>query len=247
MNKKVPSLALCALLLALCLPAQAQQAAKKFPRIGYLSASSSSVNPTRIEAFRHGLRELGYVEGKNIVVEWRYADGKLHRLRELAAELVSLKADVIVTGGSQATGPAKEATSTIPIVMAQDNDPLGQGFIATLARPGGNITGLSTHYPEISGKQLEILKEIVPGLARVAVLRNSTVPGIAQTLRETEAAATATGVQLQYIEVQGLEDINTAFRPQSKGALTRSSCCPTPGSTLIERRLWRSLGKVVFR
>ena len=111
----------------------------------------------RTEAFRQGLRELGYVEGKNIFIKWRYADGKLDRLPLFAAELVRFKVDVIVTGGSSATRPAKEATSTIPIVMAQDGDPVGSGFVASLARPGGNVTGLSTLSPELSGKQLELL------------------------------------------------------------------------------------------
>ena len=143
----------------------------------------------RIEAFRQGLRELGYVEGKNIVIEWRFAEGKLDRLPALAAELVRLKVDVIVTGGSTATRAAKEATITIPIVMTQDNDPVGNGFVASLARPGGNITGLSTLSPELSGKRLELLKEIVPKLSRVAVLGTSTNPGNAQALKEMELAA----------------------------------------------------------
>ena len=128
----------------------------------------------RIEAFRQGLRELGYVEGKNIVIEWRCAEGKLDRLPALAAELVRLKVDVIVSAGPTATRAAKEATATIPIVMALDADPVGSGFVASLARPGGNITGLSTLAPEISGKQLELLKEIIPKLSRVAVFGNST-------------------------------------------------------------------------
>ena len=120
------------------------------------------------------MRELGYVEGKNIVIEWRYAEGKIDRLPALAAELVRLKVDVIVTAGPAATRAAKQATATIPIVMAFDNDPVGSGFVANLARPGGNITGLSTFAPELSGKQLELLKEIVPKLSRVAVLGDST-------------------------------------------------------------------------
>ena len=171
MNKKITVLALCAMLFALCFPAEAQQP-KKVPRIGFLSGTST--NPRR-EAFRQGLRELGYVEGKNIVIEWRYAEGKFDRLPELAAELVRLKVDVIVTGGPNTTRPAKEATVTIPIVMAFDGDPVGNGFVTSLAHPGGNITGLSTLAPEISGKQLELLKEIVPKLSRVAVLGNSTL------------------------------------------------------------------------
>ena len=176
MSKRIFALAVSALLLSLSIPTEAQQPTK-IPRIGYLTAASLSATPARIEAFRQGLRELGYVEGKNIVIEWRYAEGKLDRLPALAAELVRLKVDVIVTAGPTATRAAKEATSTIPIVMAQDTDPVGNGFVASLARPGGNITGLSTLSPEISGKQLELLKEIIPKLSRVAVLGTSTRPG----------------------------------------------------------------------
>src|SRR5262245_26837844 len=150
--------------------ATAQQP-KKIPRIGYLTATSGTRPVSaRSAAFRQGLRELGYVEGKNIVIEWRSADGKSDRLPALAAELVRLKVDVIVSSGSETTGYAKEATVTIPIVMAQDRDPVGTGFVASLARPGGNITGLSRLAPELSGKQVELLKEIVPRLSRVAVL-----------------------------------------------------------------------------
>ena len=196
--------------------AQAQQPAK-VPRIGYLTGASPSSESARTEAFRQGLRELGYVEGKNIVVEYRSAEGKLDHLPVLAAELVRLKVDVIVTGGSGATRPAKEATSTIPIVMAQDPDPVGNGFVASLARPGGNITGLSTLSPELSGKRLELLKEIIPKLSRVAVLGTSTSPGNAQALREMELAAGALAVKLQYLDVLGPKDIETAFRAASKG------------------------------
>ena len=188
------------MLFALCASAEAQQPAK-IPRIGYLTAASPSAIPARLEAFRQGLRELGYVEGKNIVIEWRYAEGKLDRLPALAAELVRLKVDIIVTAGPPATHAAKEATTTIPIVMTQDPDPVGNGFVASLARPGGNITGLSALAPELSGKQLELLKEIVPRLSRVAVLGTSTNPGNAQTLREIELAAKAFGVKLQYLDV----------------------------------------------
>jgi len=217
MRKKVISFVLCAMLLALSFPADAQQQATKIPRIGYLATVSLSAISARIEAFRQGLRELGYVEGKNIVIEWRYAEGKADRLPGLAAELVRLKVDVIVTAGAPATRRAKEATVTIPIVMTNDGDPVGTGFVASLARPGGNITGLSTLAPELSGKQLELLKEIVPRLSRVAVLGTSTRPGNAQSLRETELAAGAFGVKLQYLDVLGPKDIETAFRAASKG------------------------------
>ena len=216
MKKKLTVLALGAMLFALCSVSEAQQPAK-IPRIGYLQVTASSAVAARTEAFRQGLRELGYVEGKNIVIEWRFAEGKADRLPALAAELVRLKVEVIVTSGPTVTRSAKEATVTIPIVMAFDNDPVGNGFVASLARPGGNITGLSTLAPEISGKQLELLKEIVPKLSRVAVLGTSTNPGNAQALKEIELAARAFRVQLQYLDVRGAKDIETAFRAASKG------------------------------
>jgi putative ABC transport system substrate-binding protein len=195
---------------------EAQQPTK-IPRIGYLVGSSLSALSPRIEAFRQGLRELGYVEGKNIIIEWRSAEGKLDRLPALAAELLRLKVDIIVTAGPSATRPAKEATSTIPIVMTNESDPVGTGIVASLARPGGNITGLSTLAPELSGKRLELLKEIVPKLSRVAVFRTSTQPGIAHTLNEVDLAAKALGMQLQYLDVLDPKDIETAFRAAGKG------------------------------
>jgi putative ABC transport system substrate-binding protein len=176
-----------------------------------------SIISPRIEALRQGLHELGYVEGKNIVIEWRSAEGKLDRVPALAAELVRLKVDVIVTGGATDTRAAKEATNTIPIVMAQDSDPVGSGFVASLARPGGNITGLSTLAPEVSGKRLELLKEIIPKLSRVAVLGISTRPGNAQSLKEVELAAGALKVKLQFLDVLDPKDIEAAFRAASKG------------------------------
>ena len=176
-----------ALHFAFCSVADAQQPVK-VPRIAYLSGSSFSNLTSRIDAFRQGLREVGYVEGKNIVIEWREAK-KLDRVREVADELVGLKMDVIVSPGPAVTRPLKQATSTIPIVMAQDTDPVGSGFVTSLAHPGGNITGLAALAPEMGGKQLELLKEIIPKLSRVAVVGNSTVPGDAQALRETVLAA----------------------------------------------------------
>ena len=196
--------------------AEAQQA-KKVPRIGFLATVSPSNISDRTEAFRQGLRELGYVEGKNIVIEWRFGEGKEVRLPALAAELVRLKVEAIVTAGATSTGRAKEATSTIPIVMGQDPDPVGSGFVASLARPGGNITGLSTLGPEISGKQMELLKEIVPKLSRVAVFGTSTRPGNAQSLKEVELAAGVLGVKLQYLDILSSKDIESAFREASKG------------------------------
>jgi putative ABC transport system substrate-binding protein len=196
--------------------AEAQQPTK-IPRIGFLFVTSLSTISARIEALRQGLRELGYVEGKNIVIELRSAEGKLDRVSALAAELVRLKVDVTVTGGATDTRAAKEATNTIPIVMAQDSDPVGSGFVASLARPGGNITGLATFAPEVSGKRLELLKEIIPKLSRVAVLGISTRPGNAQSLKEVELAAGAFKVQVQYLDVLDVKEIETAFRAATKG------------------------------
>jgi putative ABC transport system substrate-binding protein len=196
--------------------AQAQQPTK-IPRIGFLSGGFPTTNVARHEAFRQGLRELGYVEGKNILVEYRYAEVKADRDRELAAELARLKVDVIVTSGPTVTRAAKEATVTIPIVFAQDVDPVASGFVASLARPGGNITGLSTLAPELSGKQLELLKEIVPKLSRVTVIGISTEPGNAQRLKEIELAAGGLKVKLQYLDVLSSKDIETAFRAAAKG------------------------------
>jgi len=157
------------LLFALCSFAEAQQP-KKVPRIGFLGGVMPGAVAARIDAFRQSFRQLGYVEGKNIVIEYRYAEDKLDRLPTLAAELVRLNVNVIVTGGPGSTRASKEATSTIPIVMAQDIDPVATGFVASLARPGGNVTGLATFAPEISGKQLELLKETVPKISRVTAL-----------------------------------------------------------------------------
>jgi putative ABC transport system substrate-binding protein len=203
------------MLLAAGAAVQAQQATKT-PRLGYLSASSPSAISDRTEALRRGLSELGYVEGKNIVIEWRFAEGNLDRLPALAAELVRLKVDAIVTGGPGATRPAKEATVTIPIVMTQDNDPVANGFIASLARPGGNITGLSTLAPDTSGKRLELLKEIVPRLSRVAVFGASTSQDYAHELKEIELAAGALGLKLQHVDVLAPKDIEPAFRAAAK-------------------------------
>jgi len=157
------------------------------------------------------------VEGKNILIEYRYAEGNLDRLAALAAELVSLKVDVIVTVGANGTRAAKKATNTVPIVMTQDPDPVGSGFVASLARPGGNMTGLSTIAPEVGGKRLELLKEIVPKLSRVAVFGTSGNPINAQALQEVELAAAGYGVKLQYLDLLSSKDIAIAFRAASKG------------------------------
>ena len=205
----------CVMLFAPCNPVEAQQP-KKVPRIGILVGGSAASDSARIEALRQGLRDLGYVEGKNILIEYGYAEGKPDRLNELAAGLVRMKIDVMVTAGPAATGAAKEITSTIPIVMAQVNDPIAAGFVANLARPGGNITGLSVMAPELSGKQLEILREVVPRLARVAVLGSSTQPGNAEALKQTEVAARGLKVQLRYLDVREAQGIEPAFQTATK-------------------------------
>jgi putative ABC transport system substrate-binding protein len=207
------------LLTALLLPtvsARTQQAAK-VPRIGFESDSPVTSIAARVEGFRQGLRELGYIEGKNIIVEWRSAELKPERRSEIASELVRLKVDLIVSAGPTITRALREATTTIPIIMAQDTDPVGSGFVASLAKPGGNITGLAALSPEMSGKQLELMKEIMPKLSRVAVIGNSTNPGDAQALRETVLAAGAYEIYLRYLDVQDAKDIEPVLRAAAKG------------------------------
>ena len=210
------SILVAAVLLAVAVIAEAQQATK-IPQIGYLEGGPLSAHTSRMEAFRQGLRELGYEEGKNILIEWRFGDGKLDRLPALATELVGLKVAVIVTGGTAQTRAAKQATSTIPIVMAQDNDPVASGVVESLARPGGNITGLTNFAPELSSKRLEILREVVPKLSRVAVLGTSNVPSYALVMKELELAAKILGVKLQYLDILEAKDVETAFRAAADG------------------------------
>ena len=181
-------------ILASVLFAHAQQP-KKVPRIGYQGAGSTDENE---EAFREGLRELGYVEGQNIVIEWRFAEGKPDQVPRNAAELVRLKVDVIVTGGPTDTRAAKGATSTIPIVMTNESDPVGTGLVASLSRPGGNITGLATLSAELDGKRLELLKETLPRLSHVVALRGPGSQSSAVTLKETEVVARSLGLKLQF-------------------------------------------------
>jgi putative tryptophan/tyrosine transport system substrate-binding protein len=216
MKEKIRVLTLCALLFALWASAQAQQPAK-VPRIGYLSGSSLSVATARVEAFQNGLRDLGYVEGKNIVIEWRSGEGKLDRNLAHAAELARLKVDIIVAAGATEIRAAREATATVPIVMIRSGDPVGSGFIASLARPGGNITGLATLRPELSGKRLELLKETVPKLSRVAVFASSGSADYALVLKEIEIAAGPLGLKLQSVNIQSPKDFKTAFQAAANG------------------------------
>jgi putative tryptophan/tyrosine transport system substrate-binding protein len=203
----VPSILVAVVLLALGVIAQAQQP-KKVPRIGILSPLSSSADDL-LDAFRQGLRELGYVEGRNIVIEYRSAEGRNDRLPELAAELVRLKVDVLVTTGPAAVGAGKQATSTIPIVMGAVGDAVDFGFVASLARPGGNITGMSWLGPELNAKRLELLKEVFPKVVRVAVLWDPATPKT--YVRATEVAARSLGINLRVLEVAKSNEFDHAF------------------------------------
>ncbi|HEU4340053.1 MAG TPA: ABC transporter substrate-binding protein [Candidatus Binatia bacterium] len=205
MTRKVFSFVPCVMLFALCFSAEAQQP-RKVPRIGYLSQASRSVFD---EAFLQGLRDLGYIEGKNIVIEYRFAEAKRARLPEFAAELVKLKVDLIVADGT-ATGAARQTTQIIPIVMTAGGDPVAAGYVASLARPGGNITGLSTQSRDLSGKWLELLKEAAPKILRVAALHAPTGSAAGQ-LQEIEVAARLLNVRVQPVPVQTPDDIGQAF------------------------------------
>jgi ABC-type uncharacterized transport system substrate-binding protein len=218
MSKKISYVALSAMLLALCSVALAQQPKKIF-RIGYLSTSDAATESTRSEAIRLALRELGYIEGQNIAIEYRYAEGKRDRLSELAAELVRLKVDIIlVTGGPSGILAAKNATKTIPIVMGgTPNDPVEAGLVDSLARPGGNVTGLTTLSRELGSKRLELLKEAVPKMARVAVLYEPANPGSLREVKEDlPVAARALGLTLQPWEVRSADEFDRGFAAMGK-------------------------------
>jgi len=206
-------------------PLAAQQAAK-VPRIGWLAVNLAAANPHLREAFLQGLRDLGYVEGRNLMIEYRFAEGKLDRLSDLAAELVALKVDVIVAGATPAAVAAKQATKTIPIVFASGGDPVTDGLVTSLARPGGNVTGTSGRVPELVGKCLEQVKRAVPGISRVAVLWQPGAVGERtekDMVKGAEVAARALGVRLQFVEARGPADFDRAFSDMTKaraGALT---------------------------
>ena len=205
--------AIVALLLAVATvgpPADAQQASKT-AKIGILSATTPAALAPSVEAFKQGLRELGWVEEKSFVLEVRYGEGKVERLSELARELVALKMDVIVTPADLSIAAIKRETQTIPIVMALSSDPVGAGFVASLARPGGNITGLSNISPELSGKRVELLREAVPGLSRLALLWNPEVRGAVLDYKEAASAARSLRVEVQSVEVSRAEDLDRAF------------------------------------
>jgi putative ABC transport system substrate-binding protein len=217
MTRKVIGLALGSLLFALYVPVEAQQAAK-IPRIEFLSSTSASTGAHNFEAFREGLRELGYVDGKNVTIEYRWAEGKLERLPDLAAELVSLRLDLLVVASGQAAMAAKQATTTIPIVMTVSGDVVAMGLIDSLARPGGNITGMTVYSPEVNGKRLGLLKEAFPKVKRVAVLGDPTNSLHQLDWQELKAASRPLAVELQSLEVRSPNpDFKGAFAAASKG------------------------------
>jgi len=231
MKKKIISLALGAMLLALGSLAHAQQA-KKAARIGLLIPGSQSAFAIRIDAFRQGLRELGYVEGQNIVVEYRYGEGKTDRFPDLAAELVRLKVDVIVTASTLSVQAAKKASGTIPIVFTATNDPVGTGLVASFARPGGNVTGMTNLSTELDGKRLELLKETFPKVIRVAYLCNPNSP-----ITEMQAAAQVLGLQLQILEVQSAGDFDPAFEAALKARAQALIMSPSPVFITYQRQI----------
>ena len=218
-QSKIPNLKWAAFLtilvsLAGCLGIAAAQQPKKVPRIGVLFPGLPSTYSLRAEAFLQGLRDLGYVDGKTIEIEWRWGEDKVGRLPNLAAELVRLNVDVIVTSGTPASKALKNAT--IPIVMALVGDPVGTGLVASLARPGGNLTGLTNIAPDLSGKRLELLKEVVPNASRVAAMLNPTTSVVQFELKEAQVAARGLGVQLQPIEASDSNSLQEAFATMTR-------------------------------
>ena len=209
-------------------PGAPRSGSAKVARLGFLSLSTPDDAAVVRDAFWEGLRELGYVEGQNVTVEYRYAEGREERLPDLAAELVALSPDVIVSVATQANLAAKQATSTIPIVMANSGDPVGTGLVASLARPGGNITGLTALAVGLAAKRLQLLREAVPSVSRVAVLWNAANPSSVRGFAETQDAAQALGVDVQSLEVRGPDDFGDAFASATKGRPDALIAIPTP-------------------
>src|SRR5688572_10278418 len=211
-NGAILRFVVCGWLLTLSVQADGQQI-NKIPKIGVLASASASSSTSNINAFRQGLRELGYTEGKNILIEYRHADGKLNRLSEFASELVRLKVDVIVAGGTQSTTAANQATSTIPIVVGAAGDLVGSGLVASLSRPGGNITGSTAISPDVSGKRIELLKEVLPKVSRLAVLLHSSsgTDWDWNEVNQMETAGMSLKVTIQIIEVRNSSEFQAAY------------------------------------
>src|SRR5713226_5626766 len=210
MDRRAFLVAACPPLFALPLAAEAQQAGKVY-RIGFLGNSTAALEANLVGPFREGLRDLGYVEGRNILIEYRWAEGKYERFPALIAELIALKVDLIVTAGTPAALAVKKTTPSIPLVMAAVGDPIGVGLVASLARPGGNVTGLSAIAPELEGKRLELLREVVPKLSHIAVLWNPDNSFHVGSLKETRAAAQVLGIKVQPLGVRISEEFPAAF------------------------------------
>jgi putative tryptophan/tyrosine transport system substrate-binding protein len=220
-NKKIVCIALIALLFALCFSAEAQQT-KKVPRIGFLGNSTPALGENLIGPFREGLRELGYVDGKNLLIEYRWAEGKYERFTTLIAELIALNVDVIVTAGTPASLAVKKATTSIPLVMIAVGDPVGTGLITSLAHPGGNVTGLTSIAADLEGKRLELLREVVPTLSYVAVFWNPASAFQVVAEKEVQAAAQLLRIKVLSLGVQAQEQFDNAFatiRRERPGAL----------------------------
>jgi putative ABC transport system substrate-binding protein len=214
-KQKLVAGALSTMLFALCLSAEAQQA-EKIPRIGFLASGSPSAYSSRTEGFRQGLRQLGYVEGKTIAIEYRYAEGLADPLPDLVADLVRLNVDIIVTSSTPATLALKNGTKTIPIVFVNVGDPVGSGLVVSLARPGGNLTGLSNQLSDLTGKHLELLKEVAPKISRVAVLGSTANPNRTSAAKRIEGLARSLGVDLQSVEIGEPKDLDGAFSQMTK-------------------------------
>jgi len=240
MKKKISVPTLCAMLLALSFAAEAQQPAK-IPRIGFLITGTSTTYAPGIEAFHQGLREFGYIEGKTIIIEYRYAEGRSERLSELAQELVRLKVDVIVAPGTPGVQAAKQATKTIPIIFPGVADPVAFGFVASLARPGGSITGLTNFSPELSGKRVELLKEALPWISRLAVLRDPRQPP--DSFKETQIAAQSLALKVQSLEIQNATDVETAFSQMSQERADAFITLPHAVVSFHQKRILELAGK----
>jgi len=218
-KRRLASILACILLALFCLPTRAQQAAK-VTRIGYIAGVSATADAPRLKAFQAALRELGYVEGQNVVIDYRHENRELERLADLAAELVRLKPDILVAVTTNAALAARKSTATIPIVFMGVTDPVAAGLVETLARPGGNSTGVTNMAAVLAGKRLEFLKETVPRIARVAVLWDPQAPGSVPQWKESQLAAAKLGLQLHSMEVSSVEDYEGAFKEATK---TRNS------------------------
>jgi ABC-type uncharacterized transport system substrate-binding protein len=239
-NKNPKRVGLFALLIALtmCAAAALAQQPNKIPRLGYLSPGSLASGSLNREPFLRGLRALGYVEGKNILIEYRYAEGKPERVAELAEELVRLKVDVLMVGGGTSTVlRAKKVVTSVPVVFALVSDPVGDGIVASLARPGGNLTGLSSGSEDLVGKRLELLKETIPKLSRVAVVLDPTDPANVDSFKEIETVARPMGVQLQALEVRRSAELESAFRSATKAKADGVLILPTAVLTPLLKRI----------